>query len=139
MIDMGNLFSTTSDLYLTRELAMKSLEKNQFFNNHFIADLDSKTIVRISMNKISNVGDVETLFKKYWENLSLDFISLLLDEDQISVLVNPIEEWNTESTNRITNEIDIKKYLTSYYITNTSELLTDNPLLEKLLLLMYED
>jgi hypothetical protein len=103
MIDMGNLFSTTSDLYLTRDLAMKSLEKNQFFNNHFIADLESKTIVRISMNKIDNVGNVETLFRKYWENLSLDFISLLLDEDQISVLVNLalIMEYGAKGNNSI--------------------------------------
>ena len=103
MIDMSNLFSTTSDLHLTRELAMKSLEKNQFFNNHFIADLESKTIVRISMNKIDNVGNVETLFKKYWENLSLDFISLLLDEDQISVLVNLalIMEYGSKGNNSI--------------------------------------
>ena len=103
MIDMSNLFSTTSDLSLTRELSIKSLEKNQFLNNHFIADLESKTIVRISMNKIDNVGNVETLFKKYWENLSLDFISLLLDEDQISVLVNLalIMEYGSKGKNSI--------------------------------------
>ena len=103
MIDMSNLFSTTSDLSLTRELSIKSLEKNQFLNNHFIADLESKTIVRISMNKIDNVGNVETLFKKYWENLSLDFISLLLDEDQISVLVNLalIMEYGSKGNNSI--------------------------------------
>ena len=103
----------------------------------------------LKIDKIVKNNNNEKIYKaKDFENLSAtniywhEIYKVTTDDkkkQQISVLVNPIEEWNTESTNRITNEIDIKKYLTSYYITNTSELLTDNPLLEKLLLLMYED
>ena len=103
----------------------------------------------LKIDKIVKNNNNEKVYKaKDFENLSAtniywhEIYKVTTDDkkkQQISVLVNPIEEWNTEPTNRITNEIDIKKYLTSYYITNTSELLTDNPLLEKLLLLMYED
>jgi hypothetical protein len=103
----------------------------------------------LKLNKIIYRNNNEKVYKaKDFENLSAtniywhEIYKVTTDnkkKQQILVLVNPIEEWNTESSNEITNEIDIQKYLTSYYITNTPELLTENPLLEKLLVSIYED
>lgn len=103
----------------------------------------------LKLNKIIKSNKNEIIYKaKDFENLLAtdifwhEIYKVTIDDkkkQQISVLVNPIEEWNTNNTNRISNEKDVQKHLTSYYITYTPDLLTENPLVEKLLLSTNED
>ena len=103
----------------------------------------------LKLNRITVQNNNEKVYKaKDFDNLSAtniywhEIYKVTTDDkkkQQVTVLVNPIEEWNTNDTNRISNEKDIKKYLTSYYITYTPDLLTENPLIERLILSEYED